>query len=289
MKFSWSLIVGAIFAMLTRTGVGFIFGFVLCMIFFDRIYKAIVGKREDTDPDLFLNVLFETFGALCKSKGRVTETDIEFVTDCLNQFNLSEEKKRSLQSLFNEGKSENYPLRERLQLVYQKYRRSPSLLNTFCEQVIKAAINDGELHHNEQRIILTVAEVFHLPRFKIMAYIQIMMASQEFQKRQQGQQYQYRYTQQEQFRHQGYREQSNYYQPQRNPQSELKQAYSILGVSETDEVTVIKRAYRKLMNEYHPDKLVSKGLPKEMLESAKRRAQEIQSAYDLIKTHRNFK
>ena len=36
------------------------------------------------------------------------------------------------------------------------------------------------------------------------------------------------------------------------------------------------------MNEHHPDKLVAKGLPPEMMAMAKEKAQQIQAAYDLI-------
>ena len=56
----------------------------------------------------------------------------------------------------------------------------------------------------------------------------------------------------------------------------------MLGVSPSDDQLTVKRAYRRLMNENHPDKLVSKALPKEMLEMAKEKAQQIQAAYDLI-------
>lgn len=51
----------------------------------------------------------------------------------------------------------------------------------------------------------------------------------------------------------------------------------------------VKRAYRKLMNEHHPDKLMAKGLPPEMMNMAKEKSQEIQSAYDLIKREKGFK
>ena len=56
-----------------------------------------------------------------------------------------------------------------------------------------------------------------------------------------------------------------------------------------DDATTIKRAYRKLMSEHHPDKLVAKGLPPEMMEMAKQKAQEIQKAYELIKEQKGFK
>ena len=69
----------------------------------------------------------------------------------------------------------------------------------------------------------------------------------------------------------------------------LEDACNVLGVKPNDEPTTIKRAYRKLMSEHHPDKLVAKGLPPEMMQMAKQKAQEIQKAYDLIKTTKGFK
>ena len=50
----------------------------------------------------------------------------------------------------------------------------------------------------------------------------------------------------------------------------------------------IKRASRKLVSQYHPDKLVSRGLPEEMMEVAKNRVREINTAYDRIKQARGF-
>jgi len=49
----------------------------------------------------------------------------------------------------------------------------------------------------------------------------------------------------------------------------------------------IKRAYRKLMSQYHPDKLIGQGVPEDMIKVATEQAQEIQVAYDLIKKHRD--
>ncbi len=69
----------------------------------------------------------------------------------------------------------------------------------------------------------------------------------------------------------------------------LEDACNVLGVKTTDDATTIKRAYRKQMSEHHPDKLVAKGLPPQMMQMAQEKAQEIQKAYDLIKTAKGFR
>ena len=48
----------------------------------------------------------------------------------------------------------------------------------------------------------------------------------------------------------------------------------------------MKRAYRKQMSENHPDKLIAKGVPEEMIKLATTRSQEIQNAYEVIKKTR---
>ena len=53
--------------------------------------------------------------------------------------------------------------------------------------------------------------------------------------------------------------------------------------------TEIKKAYRRLIREYHPDKLMGQGLPEAMIKEATERSQEIQAAYDMIKKSRGLK
>jgi DnaJ like chaperone protein len=66
-------------------------------------------------------------------------------------------------------------------------------------------------------------------------------------------------------------------------------AYQALGVSEGDDDKTLKRAYRKLMSENHPDKLRGQGVPDDMLRMATERSQEITTAYELIKKQRSGK
>jgi len=68
--------------------------------------------------------------------------------------------------------------------------------------------------------------------------------------------------------------------------SELKKAYQAIGVEESASDAELKRAYRKLMSQHHPDKLIAKGVPEDMMKIATEKAQNIQAAYDLIKKNR---
>ena len=72
-----------------------------------------------------------------------------------------------------------------------------------------------------------------------------------------------------------------------NPVDALNEAYKALGVAKDSSDAVIKRAYRKLISQYHPDKLMGQGVPEDMIKMATEQAKEIQLAYDLIKKSRS--
>ncbi len=65
-------------------------------------------------------------------------------------------------------------------------------------------------------------------------------------------------------------------------------AYSVLGVEKDSPVDEIKKAYRRLVSEYHPDKIAAKGLPEEFNKFAAEKFREIQEAYDTIRKERGF-
>jgi len=69
----------------------------------------------------------------------------------------------------------------------------------------------------------------------------------------------------------------------------LHEAYEILGVEASASDARIKKAYRRMMNQHHPDKLVAKGLPEEMMKLATEKTQEIKQAYEMIKKDREKK
>ncbi len=70
--------------------------------------------------------------------------------------------------------------------------------------------------------------------------------------------------------------------------SDVEKYYAVLGTRPTDPDEVIKQHYRKLVQDYHPDKIVSKGLPEEFVKFASDKFREIQEAYQAIKKERGM-
>jgi len=70
--------------------------------------------------------------------------------------------------------------------------------------------------------------------------------------------------------------------PAAQPGPTLDQAYELLGLSRQASDAEVKRAYRRLLSQHHPDKLVSKGLPEEMMKLASQKTHEIRQAYEMI-------
>ena len=65
-------------------------------------------------------------------------------------------------------------------------------------------------------------------------------------------------------------------------------SFAVLGLESTATNDDIKKSYRKLVSEYHPDKISSKGLPEEFLVFASDKFREIQAAYEELRTSRSF-
>ncbi|EMJ0104026.1 co-chaperone DjlA [Enterobacter cloacae] len=269
----WGKIIGVAFAIIM--GAGF-WGIVLGLIIGHMFDKARSRKmawfaNQRERQSLFFSTTFEVMGHLTKSKGRVTEADIQIASVFMDRMNLHGESRVAAQNAFRIGKSDNYPLREKMRQFRSICFGRFDLIRMFLEIQIQAAFADGSLHPNERDVLYVIAEELGISRMQFDQFLRMMQGGAHF-----GGGYQ---------QHQS--SGGGWQQAQRGPT--LEDACNVLGVKPSDDATTIKRAYRKLMSEHHPDKLVAKGLPPEMMEMAKQKAQEIQRAYELIKEQKNFK
>lgn len=265
----WGKLLGVIVAI--WSGAGF-WGVVLGLIIGHMIDTARSNKRsrgfftdQQTRQTLFFRTTFQVMGHLTKSKGRVTEADIQIASLFMDRLQLHGEARTAAQQAFREGKQSQFPLRETLQQFRSICFGRFDLIRMFLEIQIQAAFADGSLHPNERQVLYVIAEELGISRAQFDQFLSMMEGGRQFGGGQQG----------------------GYQQAQRGPT--LDDACKVLGVRSSDDAATIKRAYRKLMSEHHPDKLVAKGLPPQMMEMAKQKAQEIQAAYDLIKREKGFK
>ncbi|WP_058912217.1 co-chaperone DjlA [Entomohabitans teleogrylli] len=267
----WGKVVGV--AMALMMGGGF-WGMVLGLLIghlFDRARsrKTVWFANQQQRQSLFFSTTFEVMGHLTKSKGRVTEADIQIAILLMDRMQLRGEARTAAQHAFRVGKSSGYPLREKMRQLRGVCFGRSDLIRMFLEIQIQAAFADGSLHPNEQEVLYVIAEELGISRRQFEQFLRMMQGGAQF-----GGGYQHS-------------RQGGYQQAQRGPT--LEDACNVLGVKSSDDAQTIKRAYRKLMSEHHPDKLVAKGLPPEMMEMAKQKAQEIQKAYELIKEQKGFK
>ncbi len=272
----WGKVIGLVLGLLS--GMGF-WGIALGLLFGHMIDKVRASQgqgyfaNQQTRQALFFRTTFQVMGHLTKSKGRVTEADIHIASLLMDRMQLHGEARTAAQQAFREGKQGEYPLRDKLRELRSACFGRFDLIRMFLEIQIQAAFADGSLHPNERQVLYVIAEELGISRNQFDQFLRMMEGGQQFG----GSHSSY----------EGTSSQGGFHQTPRGPT--LEDACNVLGVKSSDDGTTIKRAYRKLMSEHHPDKLVAKGLPPEMMEMAKQKAQNIQAAYDLIRKEKGFK
>ncbi len=234
-------------------------------------------EKQIEKQNAFFYSAYSVMGHISKAKGQVREEDIRLAMVMMDRMQLSNDQRILAQEAFRAGKSSDFPLENELAKVLESTGGRFDLLQFFLELQISAAFADGDLHPNEREILHRVASV-------------LGFSAEQLERRLKMQEAAYRFQQGGGFNGSGQQSYSSGQQySQQATRSQLEDAYKLLDVSEDADGKQIKRAYRKLMNEHHPDKLMAKGLPPEMMNMAKEKSQEIQRAYDLIKKEKGFK
>lgn len=218
--------------------------------------KFFTNKESFTNQAVFFHAVFSVYGHIAKASGQVTPEEITAASALMDKMGLAGDKRREAQAAFSEGKSKDFLLEETLKEFKRSSFGQRDILQLFLEVQLQAAFADGSLHRKERVILHTVAKILGFSVADIDQLLQQIEA------------------------------QMNYHRKQASNNSSgpsINDAYDILGVSPNDDAQTIKKAWRKMMSQHHPDKLAAKGLPPEMLEIANQKAQDIQAAYEQIK------
>ncbi len=279
----WGKVLGTLFGFMVARIPGAILGFIVGHMF-DKGYSQDFSQmggfaRFFTSQDkiqqqaVFFHALFSVLGHIAKADGQVKPSEIQMATQLMDQMGLSGDMRREAQQAFRDGKASDFPLKHVLKELRDSCFDRRDILQVYLEIVIQAAYVDGRLDPAEQKVLETVAMHLGFKQRELLYLMSVFEAEVRFRQRGNSQ-YQQRGRQQG---------------PAYNAEQSLDDAYKILGASRSDDDSSLKKRYRKLMSEHHPDKLMPKGLPKEAMELAKGKAQDIQAAYELIKEKRGMR
>ncbi len=217
--------------------------------------------RERTQT-AFFTATFSVMGHIAKADGRVSSNEIRVASSVMEQMQLSASQKRLAQHLFTEGKAADFPLDDVIEQFRRECGNNANLHRMFMEIQLHAAYADGSIDANVRRILSDVGRRLGYSE-RQLAQMEAMVAA--------GLNY---------WRHQGASAGT------RSTSPSLDDAYAILNITPQSTDQEVKRAYRRLMSEHHPDKLVARGLPEEMMRMATEKTQEIKVAYDRIREAR---
>jgi len=215
------------------------------------------GVRERTQT-AFFTATFSVLGHLAKADGRITRDEIRLAEAVMAQMQLGEELRNLAKNLYRQGKEPDFALDEVLDQFKRECHRSRLLLRMFIEILLQAAYVDGVLHPAERKILLHICSRLGITPAQF-EHLDAMVRGARG----------------------------------RTPRGglrgdDLDRAYAVLGVPAEANDEEIKRAYRRLLNQHHPDKLVAKGLPEEMMKLASEKTHEIRKAYERIRAARGF-
>lgn len=249
--------------------IGMLFGAWLGHQITQFIGGAKSGQSKHTaTQQSFFKALFVTMGKLAKADGTISPGEIDRAEVIMRRMKLTPELRQQAILYFNQGKESNYNIDGDLAAFRRNARGSLSLKQFFLEMLIDMASGDGTIDADEQQILEKACQLIGYPPQLLQAMLKMRGAG---------------YYQQHQSQDYG-RSQSQ--SPHRAPIS--GNPYRILGVEKTDDKQVIRRAYKKLMSQHHPDKLVSKGLPPEMMKMAEEKTKTIQLAWEQVKELRGW-
>lgn len=275
----WGKILGTIFGFMFGGPFGAILGLFLGHSFdsgFNNLeFGSVNSTKNEHVRSEFFKATFSVMGHLARADGVVTPEEINMATKLMDDMRLSHQQRMIAIELFRKGKRKDFDLEHALKNLKMVCNWRHDLLQIFMEIQFQAAYADGDIKPQEKNMLMYLCRRLG---FSEIDYNRLdALYGMGFNKSGYG-------ANREEFN-----SSYNSYSSTPNYTNSLEKAYKILGVDQNISEGALKKAYRKLMSQHHPDKLIAKGLPEEMLKMATEKTQEIKSAYEQIKLAKGWR
>lgn len=267
----WGKVLGGALGFMLGGPLGAILGVALGHNF-DKGLKGIDLDSGDAEPlspgdrervqTAFFTATFSVMGHVAKADGRVSSEEIRMAEEVMSQMDLSADMRQTAIRLFNEGKSADFPLREVVEQFRQECHRRTTLIQMFLEILLQAGYADGKLDQDEDRLLREVCGYLGVSELEYHRLRRMVEAEWGIGGGASG---------------------------GSSSAPRVEDAYAVLGVTKESSDAEVKKAYRRLLSQHHPDKLVSKGLPEEMMKVAAQKTHEIKQAYESIREQRGIR
>ncbi len=225
----------------------------------------------------FVAPLFAVLGALAKSDGRVTQAEIDAAERMMQRFGLDAMQRGEAIARFNAGKQSGFPLGPALLELRRVCAGQPQLAYAVLDVLAEVAYAEGSASPAKFQLLQQAA---HALGFSDMHLLALLMMRGHAVPQGTGSAWQQGWG-----GWQGGPQAGNGH-ARPPPRAAGPDPYAVLGVGRGDDDASIKRAYRKLISQYHPDRLGD--LPEELRRRAERRASEINTAWEAIKAERGI-
>lgn len=230
---------------------------------FDRALVKVLGFASPENLQRIQNSFFETtfllLGYLAKVDGHISKSEIERTEQIISRMGLGAAQRQRAIDLFRRGAAANFAMETAVADFLQTCGPHRQMQQTLLLFLISLAQADRGMQPVEHAALVRIANAMGLGAALLEQLLRMARAQEHFH------------------RDDGFTTQRG---------TSLDDAYAALGVDSGVSDKDLKQAYRRLMSENHPDKLMAKGVPEEMIKLATARAQEIQAAYEMIKKTR---
>ncbi|MCY4427285.1 MAG: co-chaperone DjlA [Halieaceae bacterium] len=242
---------------------GLLFGLLIGSMFDRGLSSNLsLGNPQQLEEirQLFFECCFSLLGHIAKADGRVTQEEVSHAEQVMTQLGVSGAQRGRAIDYFKAGAAPDFQPEPLLARFREASRRRPQLQQTLLLFLITMAQADGDIDDSEMQVLRACAAGLGFGDNVFLRLVQMAQAQQRFHQHQR--------------------------QPQQQRRDLEAEAYRALGVNPGCSDRDLKKAYRRLMSENHPDKLIAQGVPEAMVKLATEKAQKIQSAYETLRKSR---